>query len=129
MGRKKILRKVDSVVKGRKILLSESVNSSKFVTLSCDELEALRLCDLNGLYQSEAATKMEISRATFARILFEARRKIAKALIDGSFVKMSMGNVKFENEKMKCPIHKTRTRRGRLCLCKRKERKYDGNKH
>ena len=50
-------------------------------TLFLDELEAIRLGDLEGLSQEEAALKMEISRSTFARIINEARRKIADAII------------------------------------------------
>ena len=45
------------------------------ITLTLDEVEALRLADLNGLYQEQAAKKMKISRTTFSRIVEEARRK------------------------------------------------------
>jgi uncharacterized protein len=55
----------------------------EFVVLSLDELESLRLADLNGLYQEAAAEQMKISRATFARIVESARRKVADALVHG----------------------------------------------
>ncbi|HXZ37193.1 MAG TPA: DUF134 domain-containing protein, partial [Thermodesulfobacteriota bacterium] len=42
------------------------------VSLRMDELEAIRLADYQGLYHEEAAAKMEISRATFGRVLNEA---------------------------------------------------------
>mgnify|MGYP001110134619 CR=1 FL=1 len=61
--------------------------------LSLDELEAVRLADLNGLYQEEAAPKMDISRSAFARILESARRKIADALIHGKSLRMEGGPV------------------------------------
>lgn len=51
--------------------------------LSLDEVEALRLADFNGEYQETAADHMKISRATFARILESARRKVADTLIHG----------------------------------------------
>ena len=51
--------------------------------LSLDEVEALRLADLNGEYQEAAADRMKISRATFARIVESARRKVADALVHG----------------------------------------------
>lgn len=55
----------------------------KQVVLGPDEFEAIRLADMEGLYQEEAAEKMGISRATFGRIVEEARRKIATALVQG----------------------------------------------
>jgi predicted DNA-binding protein (UPF0251 family) len=59
------------------------------VELSLDEIEALRLCDLEGLDQVEAAKRMKISQATFCRILTSARKKVAKALIEGKAIKIS----------------------------------------
>ncbi len=50
------------------------------VTLYRDELEALKLCDLDGLTQEDAGKKMGISRGTVQRILAAARRKVAMAL-------------------------------------------------
>lgn len=58
------------------------------VNVSIDELEALRLCDLERLEQIEAAKKMHVSRSTFQRILASARRKIAQALIQGKAIKI-----------------------------------------
>lgn len=55
----------------------------ELVVLSLDEVEALRLADLNGDYQEAAADQMKISRATFARIVESARRKVADALVHG----------------------------------------------
>ncbi len=54
------------------------------IVLSRDELETLRLCDLKDLTQEEAGGKMGISRGTVQRILSEARRKVAKSLVEGS---------------------------------------------
>ncbi|MFD2110685.1 DUF134 domain-containing protein [Thiorhodococcus fuscus] len=51
--------------------------------LRADELEALRLTDLEGLYQEQSAQRMGISRSTLSRTLAEARRKLAEALIHG----------------------------------------------
>ena len=64
------------------------------VALTLDELEAVRLADLNGFYQEKAAPKMDISRSAFARILESARRKIADALIHGKSLKLEGGPVK-----------------------------------
>jgi uncharacterized protein len=48
-----------------------------------DELEALRLADVEGLYHEEAALRMKVSRATFGRVLSEARHKVAEAILQG----------------------------------------------
>ncbi len=58
------------------------------IDLSLDELEAIRLYDLEGLEQDKAATKMNISQSTFSRILASARKKIAKALTKGKAIKI-----------------------------------------
>ena len=56
--------------------------------LSLEEIEALRLADLNGQYQEAAAEHMKISRATFARIVESARRKVADALVHGKALRI-----------------------------------------
>jgi predicted DNA-binding protein (UPF0251 family) len=48
-----------------------------------DELEALRLADLNGMNQIDAAKEMQVSRQTFANIVKSARLKVATCLING----------------------------------------------
>lgn len=58
------------------------------VVLNLDELEAIRLADYEGLYHEQAAEKMRISRQTFGRILCEARRKIAEAVVNGKALKI-----------------------------------------
>ena len=63
------------------------------VVLTLDELEALRLADLNGLYQEQAAEKMKISRPTFSRVIEQARRKVADALIHGKALRLEGGAV------------------------------------
>ena len=63
------------------------------VTLTLDEVETLRLADLQGLYQAPAAAQMKISRPTFARIIEVARRKVAEALIHGKALRIEGGTV------------------------------------
>ncbi len=53
------------------------------VVFGADEIEALRLTDLEGLYQDQAAEVMGISRQTLGRILASARRKASEALTMG----------------------------------------------
>jgi len=63
------------------------------VVLSVDELEAVRLADLEGMHHAEAAARMKVSRPTVGRILEEARRKIAEALIKGKAIKIQGGTI------------------------------------
>lgn len=53
------------------------------VTLNIEELEAVRLADLLALNQTDGAARMEVSRATFGRILERARAKVARTLVQG----------------------------------------------
>jgi predicted DNA-binding protein (UPF0251 family) len=59
------------------------------VVLRADELEALKLYEVDGLEQRKAAEKMKISQPTFARILDSAYKKIAEAIIKGKAIRIS----------------------------------------
>lgn len=63
------------------------------VVLGLDGLEAIRLADLEGLYQEEAAARMGVSRATFGRIVADARRRVAEALVEGKLLRIEGGPV------------------------------------
>ena len=65
------------------------------VQLTFDEIEAIRLADLQGLYQNQAAEKMNISRQTLGRILESAHKKIADALVNGKALAIEAGPVQF----------------------------------
>lgn len=56
------------------------------VPLLREELEALKLCDLDDLTQAEAGDRMGVSRGTVQRILTLARKKVAKALTKGQAI-------------------------------------------
>jgi predicted DNA-binding protein (UPF0251 family) len=58
------------------------------IELAQDELEAVRLTDLEGLYQEQAAEQMGVSRQTLGNILKRAHQKIAEALIDGKSIQL-----------------------------------------
>jgi len=55
-----------------------------FITINHDELEAMKLCDLDDLTQEQAGQKMGISRGTVKRLLMSARKKTIKAIIEQS---------------------------------------------
>jgi len=71
--------------------------------LTVDEFEAIRLADLEGLYQEESAGKMEISRQTFANIINSAHKKIAEAIVKVKAIKIEGGVYKMaEMRKFRC---------------------------
>jgi predicted DNA-binding protein (UPF0251 family) len=54
------------------------------VELRLDELEAMRLCDLDGLDQQAAGERMGISRGTVQRLLASGRGKVLRALVENA---------------------------------------------
>ncbi len=70
--------------------------------LKLEELEAIRLKDLEGLEQGECADKMEISRPTFQRILLSAREIIADCLVNGKAILIEGGNYTQNICRVKC---------------------------
>jgi predicted DNA-binding protein (UPF0251 family) len=67
-------------------------------TLTIDEYEAIRLADVEGLKQEEAAKKMKISRPTFSRIISSAHRKIGDALVNIKAIRIEGGSCKIIKE-------------------------------
>lgn len=66
----------------------------KETIITKDELEAVRLKDLKGLEQTQAAKKMNISQPTFHRLVLEARKKIADSLVNGKAIRIQGGDFK-----------------------------------
>ncbi len=60
--------------------------------LKIEEVEAIRLKDVEKLEQEECAEKMEVSRQTFQRILNSGREKIADSIINGKAIRIEGGN-------------------------------------
>lgn len=76
------------------------------IVLTLDEFEAIRLADLEGLYQEQAAERMSVSRPTFGRILAAAHRKVAEALYHGKTLKIEGGTIRMErprSPRCECP--------------------------
>lgn len=74
------------------------------VTLGFDEAEAIRLADLEGLYQEAAANRMGVSRATFGRIVESARRKTADAILNGKTLRLEGGAVSVDEGERKMKL-------------------------
>lgn len=72
--------------------------------LSLDEWEAIRLSDLEKLYQEDAARVMSVSRQTYARIIDSAHLKIAQALVFGKPLAIDGGRVQYCGGRKTCPF-------------------------
>jgi len=84
--------------------LGATTSSCEVVLLTLDEYEAIRLADLEGLYQEQAALLMSISRQTFGRIIEAAHRKVADILVNGKILKIEGGAVSMKAEiPVRCP--------------------------
>lgn len=66
------------------------------IVLSVEGYEALRLADLQGLKHEDAAERMQVSRQTFGRILYQARQTVAKALTHGWALCIRGGDYNFD---------------------------------
>lgn len=92
------------------------------VTLKVEELEAMRLKDIEELNQDECAKRMKVSRQTFQNIIDSARNKVAIALTKGNAIRIIGGHyttkhcryncmdcnsdyeINYEQDKLICPI-------------------------
>ncbi len=91
-------RPVSEYFKPRGVPLS----SLQEINLTIDELEAVRLADLEGMYQEEAAKKMNVSRQTFGNIIETARKKIADSIVNAKALKIEGGVVKMVERQFVC---------------------------
>ena len=58
------------------------------IVLGLDEVEAMRLTDLEKLYQLDAAERMGVSRQTIGNILKRAHQKVADAMLNGKALRI-----------------------------------------
>lgn len=76
--------------------------NAKNIFLTLDEFEAIRLADLEGFYQEQAAQKMNVSRQTFGNIILSARKKVADFLINSGQLTIGGGVVEVDECKFIC---------------------------
>lgn len=72
------------------------------VEITADELESLRLADLEGLSHEDAGKLMNVSRATFGRIVASARRKVAEGLINMKAISVDIGRYREAEPLVEC---------------------------
>ena len=68
------------------------------IIITIEEMEAIRLADVEMLDQAAAAQRMEISRPTFHRMLNAAHQKIAAALWQGKALRVEGGNFRIDHQ-------------------------------
>ncbi len=71
--------------------------------ITVDELEALRLADLEGLSQEEVAQQMQVSRPTVTRMLARAHGAVADALVHGKAIRIEGGDYTL-GQNFRCPV-------------------------
>jgi uncharacterized protein len=77
----------DRVFKPRSIPMTEL----QVVRLELGELEAMRLCDLEGLQQAQAAARMGVSRGTVWRLLQSGRARVVSAIVQNRALVIEKG--------------------------------------
>ena len=93
-GRREKLRRVGIIPEYRGFT-PDGLASGDAIEMTVDELEVLRLCDLEGLNQEAVAQQMGIARATVAAICSRAHRKVANALVNGRALVIEGGNIAY----------------------------------
>ncbi|OGW78188.1 MAG: hypothetical protein A3I73_03655 [Omnitrophica bacterium RIFCSPLOWO2_02_FULL_45_16] len=94
LGRPKKLRKVLKEPDTKQFSPRGHRGRPGYNELKVEEIEAIRLIDHMGLKQTEAAKCMGISQQTFSRILRNARKVLAEALVLGRIIKVGGGDFK-----------------------------------
>ncbi len=77
---------------------SPDTNGADKVILTLDELESIRLADLNGMDQSACAAQMDIARTTAQNIINSAHKKIADALVNGKILEIAGGDYEYVSQ-------------------------------
>ena len=72
------------------------------IMIKVEELEAMRLKDVEELNQEECAEKMHVSRQTFQNIIDSARKKITTAIIEGKAINISGGDYRLSECQRVC---------------------------
>ena len=80
--------------------------------LSIEEYETVRLLDYVGMTQLEAAEYMGIGRTTIQALYTQARRKLARFLVEGTPLTITGGHYQLCSGQFDCMKHKTTLKKG-----------------
>ncbi len=93
-GRPKIPRLISEIpkVKSFKPEMIDGEDTKEVITLTFEEIEAIRLVDYLNYTHEDAADAMGISRRVFWNILKSGRKKISDAIINGKKIVIEGGH-------------------------------------
>lgn len=101
MPRKRCCGRIEDYPVGQRFI-SDQPGEQRITTLGIEEVEALRLKDVSGFDQETCAQEMGLTRPTFQRILQNARKKVATALVEGQTIIIEGGNYQMKNRVFEC---------------------------
>lgn len=78
------------------------IGALEMVTLALEEVESIRLKDIEDLHQEDCAQRMGVSRATFHQVLKSARSKLADAILNGKAIQVEGGAFAFPGGRFRC---------------------------
>ncbi|MCT4585890.1 MAG: DUF134 domain-containing protein [Peptostreptococcaceae bacterium] len=91
---------------GPVVAYDDNIDEYDYIIMSFEEYETIRLMDYEGLTQEECGVSMNIGRSSVQRIYIDARRKIAKGMVEGKPIRIEGGDYKLcEDEELeqRCP--------------------------
>lgn len=101
MARRRCCGLVEEIPHSKRFVPDNQTNSM-ITEIFIEEVEAIRLKDMEGLDQQLCAEEMGVSRATFQRILQRARYKVSCALVYGQTILIQGGNYMVKNRVFEC---------------------------
>ncbi|WXR60315.1 DUF134 domain-containing protein [Peptostreptococcaceae bacterium AGR-M142] len=79
---------------GPVVAYNNDIDEDSYIIMSFEEYESIRLMDYEGLNQEECGVSMNIGRSSVQRIYIDARRKIAKGMVEGRPIRIEGGDYK-----------------------------------
>lgn len=92
MSRPRKCRKVCCLPAEKEFIPVGVCNIQHYIVMTVDEYEAIRLIDYQNFSQEECGEYMQIARTTVQQIYTNARKKLAKVLVDGLPLKIEGGD-------------------------------------
>lgn len=102
MPRKRCCGRIEELPCCKRFIPEGQKDMPETVELYIEELEALRLKDVQDFDQTVCSIRMGVSRTTFQRILQSARKKVALALSNGRVINIEGGNFVMANRIFEC---------------------------